>query len=391
MSTVAAMSIGSLTTWAERAEQAQRVLVGSYWDARRRSFRVTDRWRPGRAHWHYWWQAHALEATVDAAARSGSAAARQRVAELVAGIVRRTGGQVVNDYYDDMAWMGLALLRATRLGVVDALHLVRRLWSEILGGWDQRHGGVVWRRGDTYTNAPANAPAAILGARLHQCAPADADEDLDWARRIADWLHTTLVDPTTGIVWDGVHPESDERPSAEVYTYNQGTVVGADVELHRSTGDGGFLRRAERTAGAALTRLTDPVTALLPAEGDGDGGLFKGILARYLGELVLASPAGPAGETSKAILATLHCNGIALAAAAASSPVGPDWSRPEAGSGSLSTHLSAVLLLETLARLERLLPQEIALPPPRAEPATTRPPPAQRMRCAAVQFDRVRR
>jgi len=381
VSTVAAMSMGVVTAWLRRAEQAQRVLVDRYWDRRRRLFRVTAGRGFAAARWHYWWQAHALDACIDAAERTESADALQRVADLVEGIVQRNGGDVVNDYYDDMAWMGLALLRADQIGAVNAGPLVRRLWTEIRGGWDGRHGGIVWRRGDTYTNTPSNAPAAMLGARLHRYA--GAADDLRWARRIVDWLHDTLVDRETGIVWDGVHPDAGERLSRELYTYNQGAVVGADVELHRSTGDDSYLRRAELTAGAAVTRLADPVTGLLPPEGDGDGGLFKGILARYLGELIAAvgrpavgrpvvgRPAvGTAGEV---VLAALHRNGAAVGEAAGIGTVGPDWSRPAAGPGSLSTHLSAVLLLETLARLDMPLPAEVARPPPAAEPGLSVP------------------
>jgi predicted alpha-1,6-mannanase (GH76 family) len=362
VSTVAAMSMGVVTSWADRADRAYRVLIGRFWDGRRRLFRPSDRRRVLAAPWHYWWQAHALDACVDAVARTGSAEACRRVSDLVAGVQRRNGGRIENDYYDDMAWMGLALLRAEQLGLADAAGLVRRLWVAIRAGWDPRHGGIVWRRGDTYTNTPANAPAAILAARLHRYG--GSDEDLTWARRIVDWLHETLVDAQTGIVWDGVHPETGERPSPELYTYNQGTVVGADVELFRCTGDGGHLRRAERTATAALTRLAEPVTGLLPAEGDGDGGLFKGILARYLGDLVTTAPPGSADSASRRVLATLRRNGVAVAQAAPGGTVGPDWARPEAGSGSLSTHLSAVLLLESLARVDTLLPEEISLPPP---------------------------
>jgi predicted alpha-1,6-mannanase (GH76 family) len=354
------MAIAGTTSGSDRAQRAQQVLVARFWDARRRLFRVSDRLRLVRSHWHYWWQAHALDACVDAAVRTGAARDRSRVGELVGGILRRNGGQIVNDYYDDMAWMGLALLGAEQAGLVDALPLVRELWSDIVAGWDDRHGGIVWRRGDTYTNAPANGPAAILAARLHE--RTGAQDQLDWARRITDWLHTTLVDPETGLVWDGVHPETGEEPSRALYTYNQGTVVGADVELHRATGDEAYLRRAERTATAALSRLTDPA-GLLAAEGDGDGGLFKGILTRYLGELVGALPATSALRSD--LLRDLQRNGAAVATAAG--PVGPDWARPEDGSGSLSTHLSAVLLLETLARLDLPPPGRNGRSPPRHE------------------------
>ncbi len=334
-------------SWSERAESAQRVLVDSFWDSRRGLYRAAPRRRPFPSpQWHYWWQAHALDAGVDSVARSGDPCARERVRAHVAGVVRRSGGSITNDYYDDMAWMALALLRADEVAGVDTAAPVAELWGDIRGGWDSRHGGVVWRRGDTYTNTPANAPAAVLAARLHR---RDGDPgDLHWARRIEDWQQATLVDPDTGLVWDGVHPQTDPAPSRELYTYNQGTVVGAEVELFRITGDRVHLDRARRTATAVLEHFVDPGSGILPAEGAGDGGLFKGILARYLGELVMAAPDD---DLSRRVLAALRRNGDAVAAAGGE-PVGPDWNRPGAGDPSLSTHLSAVLLLEALARAD---------------------------------------
>ena len=351
--------------WAERAEAAQRVLTERFWDDGRGVFRVTARRRLlGMPHWHYWWQAHALDALVDAAIRRGARpAGRDLVGAHVTGILRRNGGGIVNDYYDDMAWMGLALLRADDLTGVDTAGLVRELWADIRGGWDRRHGGVLWRRGDTYTNAAANGPAAVLAARLHA---RDGDPaDLEWARRIDGWLRATLVDQETGLVWDGVHPGTDSHPRRELYTYNQGSVVGAGVELYRATRDLGHLAQASRAAAAALSRLPGSAAGLPPAEGTGDGGLFKGILARYLGELVLAALESPPGgfgasgpvpsgvrETAGASLGMLATAGTSVAPVAATDPVGPDWTAPAAEAGSLSTHLSAVLLLETVARLE---------------------------------------
>lgn len=334
-------------TWSQHAEQTQRVLVDAFWDGRRGLYRIA----PGRRllptpQWHYWWQAHALDAAVDAVARTGSPADRERVAAHVAGIVRRNGGRIPNDYYDDMAWMALALLRADEVAGVDTRSLVAELWSDIRQGWDDRHGGIVWRRGDTYTNTPANAPSAILAARLHRRHGAAAD--LGWARRIAGWQQQTLVDPDSGVVWDGIHPETDPGPSRDLHTYNQGTVIGAEVELFRLTGDRDHLARARRTAAATLERFTDPATGLLPAEGAGDGGLFKGILVRYLADLLLADPED---DTGGRLRAALRRNGEAVARAGGN-PVGADWGHPDGGDRSLSTHLSAVLLTEGLARAD---------------------------------------
>jgi predicted alpha-1,6-mannanase (GH76 family) len=360
--------------WRGWAANAQRVLVDRFWDRRRQLFGVnTTRCRLWQPHWNYWWQAHALDVLVDAAAREGDQGAeeRARISAFIPAIVRRNGGQIVNNYRDDMAWMGLALLRAQDVAEVDTASLVRQLWAEILAGWDPDHGGIIWRRGDTFTNTPANAPAALLGARqyAHSAEPAD----LTWARTIDGWLHATLVDATTGVVWDGIHPETDPAPSSKLFTYNQGTVIGASLELHRITGEAEHLARARLVTQATLDRFVRAEDGILVDEGSADGGLFKGILARYLGEFVLAdgssAGSGPAADLARQLASRvaelLRRNGAAVAPVAARAPVGPDWARPEVGAGSLSTHLSAVLLLETLARLEAA---GVVLEPPAAPP-----------------------
>jgi len=85
----------------------------------------------------------------------------------------------------------------------------------------------------------------------------------------------------------------------------------------------------------------------LPVEGAGDGSLFKGILARYLGDLVGADP-----DASQRVRAALASSGTAVAAAAGG-PIGIDWRHPATSEVGLGSEVSGALLLEALARLER--------------------------------------
>jgi predicted alpha-1,6-mannanase (GH76 family) len=355
-------------SWYPRAEDAQSILVSRFWDARHRLFRVHSPRRLRMPHWHYWWQAHALDALVDAASRHGSRDGPEvdRIAAHVAGIVARNGGTIRNDYYDDMAWMALAMLRAETLIDVSTSAYVDEMWSMIKAGWAER-GGIIWRRDDDYTNTPSNAPAALLAARLH--ARGGDPADLEWARRIEQWLYATLVDPDSGLVWDGVHP-TDPHPNRDHYTYNQGTVIGASLELHRITGEREFLARAAHVATGAVAKYTRERDGILPDEGIDDGGLFKGILARYLAEFVrraevVGDAAGVPGLAATGGAAADLLRRNAAAVAGAQEPVGPDWTRPGAGGGSLSCHLSAVFVLEAAAWLDAPTP---AVDDPRAPP-----------------------
>ncbi len=316
-----------MTIWAGRAAEASATLVDVFWNERRDLFGVASarrRLRPPR-HWHYWWQAHALEALV--LAGDGDRAAR-----LVRGVLRRNGGRITNDYYDDMAWMGLALHSwRTMAGPADAVasatadRLIADLMADLRQGVHPQHGAVLWRRGDTYLNVAANAPTAILAVRTG---------DETFARRLTAWLHDTLV-MADGTVLDGLHPGAGITRTG--WTYNYGTVIGADLAL-------GELDRARRVATAARRLVRDD--GVLPDEGRGDGSLFKGIFARHLGALVAAT-----GDTAGRDL-LIHNAEAAWASRSPGGLIGPDWSRRAERPFDLSAHLSGVLLFHTAAALD---------------------------------------
>ncbi|WP_019586134.1 glycoside hydrolase family 76 protein [Deinococcus apachensis] len=336
--------------WTDLAGEAQAALNTHFWDGEARLYRVCLPPRLVRPEdpFHYWWQAHALDTLVDAYVREGDGAHLTRAAELVEGVRRGNHGSLHNDYYDDMLWMALALLRLHRATsdprfLDDSLSL----WEDIRGGWNGHEGGgVAWRKTQLdYKNTPANAPAVILGARLYE--QTGEKEHLDFALEVLHWLQAHLIDPATGEVWDGVGREEPGRIDRDwAFTYNEGTVIGAGVAVWRATGDGAALDLARRTAVAAMKRY-GPV---LLAEGEGDGGLFKGILVRYLG-LLAREDAGSVAELE----AFLSEN--AAVAARHLSPAyhlnGPNWTAEPTLPLDLSAALSGVMLLESAAAVER--------------------------------------
>ncbi len=222
--------------------------------------------------WHYWWQAHLLDCLIDAELRDPDPVRRRRIAALVRGIRLRNAGRWTNRYFDDMAWLGLALERARTAGILDASRAITRLASELLAAWSDTDGGIPWRRGDVFRNAPANGPAAVLLARLgHVRRAADT----------VDWMLDRLRDPGTGLILDGIRPGGVLQ--RDVYSYCQGVVLGACVELATRED----VEDRKRFAAAVPPLVTAVADRLAPAgvlsgHGGGDGGLFTGILARYL-------------------------------------------------------------------------------------------------------------
>ena len=346
---VATRAVEAAVSARERAVESLEVLLARYWNEDLLLFDASDPCVDCNGTFHYWWMAHAIDGLLDGYELTGDDRYLEYVGKLHAGIRKRNGGHLFNDYYDDMLWMGLALLRAHELsGNEEYFNDARRLWFDIRGGWNDHYGGgIAWRKTQRdYKNAPANGPAVILCARLYA---KTGDKDyLDWAKRIYTWLDTHLVDPRTWIVWDGINRQGDGAiDKAWRFTYNQGTYIGASVALWEATGEGVYLQKARRTAMASQVHLTD-AQGIFQGEGQGDGGLFKGILIRYLVELLRVDPTVPL--IKDALIANAES---AWLARTKEGTFGPRWKLPvHSGPVDLSTNLSGVMLQVLTARLD---------------------------------------
>ncbi|MFI6042391.1 glycoside hydrolase family 76 protein [Nocardia sp. NPDC051321] len=229
--------------------------------------------------WHYWWQAHLIDCAVDAANRMPTPVRRKRIAALARSHRLRNITGWTNKYYDDMAWLAIALERAERTaGVTEARSGLIALEKPLYEGFNPAVGAVPWRIGSDYYNAPANGPAAIALLRLGRHAR---------AQEMADWLDATLRDPASGLILDGIHLPSGEieRP---VFSYCQGVVLGVETELAMHTGEPRHGERVHRLLEAVEEHLT--TRGIVNGGGGGDGGLFNGILARYLAVVALMLP-----------------------------------------------------------------------------------------------------
>ncbi len=340
--------------WAARADLAQQALVEHYWNAGLGMFDIETPCPNGECNtiFHYWWMAHAVEALTDGLERTGDSRYSELLDALYEGLLRRNGGAWPNELYDDMEWMAIGWLRAyNATGTEKYKEAALLLWQDIQTGWNEHMGGgIAWQKSQLdYKNTPANAPAVILAARLH--ARFGDEADLGWALRIYDWLKSNLVDPASGFVWDGMNRLGDGAIDKEwEFTYCQGVFIGAALELYRATGNDAYLHDAKRTAEAAARKLADPATGLLPNEGNGDAGLFKGIYVRYLAQLALADPSD-SGEAVKLVAGNAELL-WSKGRDAERTLFGPNWSEPPGGTVELGTQISGVILLEAAARLE---------------------------------------
>lgn len=296
-------------SWSLRADAAEEAVISRHvrrlWGLPGTALGVVA-WPPVRrerafARWHYWWQAHLIDNLVDAEERAPAARRRRRLTRIArAHRVRNLTGWT-NSYYDDMAWLGLALERAQRLHLVDNRRAIADLETELFEAWDPAHGGGIrWAKKSDFYNVPANGPAAIFLARTGK----------PWrAQAMADWIDATLVDPDTHLILDGIH--ADGRLETPVYSYCQGVVLGAETELAVRVGADRHRERVHRLVDAVSDHLTED--GVITGGGGGDGGLFNGILARYLSLVATSLP----GDTGDDVRARAIARGIVLASAEA--------------------------------------------------------------------------
>ena len=148
-----------------------------------------------------------LDCLVDAQQRDPRPERRTRINRQVRSHRLRNNFSWVNSYYDDMAWLALALERAARVAGVERKRALPKLADQFVKAWvPEDGGGIPWRKQDQFFNAPANGPAGIFLARY-----SDRNGDgVNRAEQMGDWIDRTLIDPETHLVFDGSEDE-DQR------------------------------------------------------------------------------------------------------------------------------------------------------------------------------------
>ncbi len=180
----------------------------------------------------------------------------------------RLGG---DRYYDDNAWVGLGLVQLERMrpgsGYLDR---AEELFRFALSGWDQRDtpnaGGVFWVEqghgagaSNHDRNTVSNAPNAELGLHLAELRGAEvATQGSVGPQEMYEWVLATLDasrgsgSPATGLFWDKLR--GDGTLDKAVWSYNQGSMVGANALLARRGGpaQAKYLARGEAIARKSL-------------------------------------------------------------------------------------------------------------------------------------------
>jgi predicted alpha-1,6-mannanase (GH76 family) len=337
-------------TYAATADSLQEKTYNTYISPNGNYF-VQD--NGGNSNYNYWPQAHVLDAFTDAFLRTKNEVYKQRMKSLLVGTKAANGNKYENDFYDDMEWLALASLRGYEATQdADYLAVANTLWTDIKKGENTNQGGgIAWRKSQLdYKNTPANAPAIIFACRLYRLQKNQAD--LDIAKRLYTWMTSTLVDQS-GIIWDGINSKRDGQLDKNKFTYNQGVYMGAALELYNVTKDVAYLEDAMRNANATIKDPDISPGGLMKSEGQGDGGLFKAVLVRYLTQVILSPDVTEANRNAyikymKYNAETLFTKGISRPALL----VSPDWKAQPSGTIDLTTQISGLTMMEAAATLK---------------------------------------
>ena len=338
--------------WIAFADSAQSSL-NFFWNSSGKYFTNTN----NTSAWaNYWPTAHALDVLVDLYLRNPNVTTKARMDEVIAGVKVKNGNTYINYYYDDMEWMALACLRAFKAtNDVQYKDVALLLWTDIKNGWsNDLGGGIWWRKDNSSKNAPSNLPAAILAARLYKAF--NNPTDLQWAKDIFQWQKTVLYEPNSGWVYDNIEANGNKNITWK-FTYNQGTFIGAALELYSITNTATYLSDAVKAADFAVNsgQLTDIANGILKDEGGGDGGLFKGVFIRYFNRLIIDGGIESGKKTQ--YLNFMKSNAQKLWNGGTNKNnilFGSAWNTAPASTTDLTTQLSGIMLFEAMAELKQL-------------------------------------
>jgi predicted alpha-1,6-mannanase (GH76 family) len=296
---------------------------------------------------HYWRNSHGIDVFIDGYLRTRDSKYLTRSKNLLRGIKLKHGSYKI-DYYDDMEWLAISSLRAYEITKdVEYLNVANELWGYIKLGLHTN--SFQWSEAcPDCRNTPANTPAVIFAARLYRVTGNAAD--LQIAKDVYAWVKSILVDPVSGAVWDK-YDAGTGVVSKSRYSYNQGTFVGAALELYKITGDMTYMSDAIKTADYAITNQIGGV--LYPNSGGGDGGLFNGILVRYLA--LFAREGNIAQNKRDEYINIIKSTATAMKVHPANNTIDSRWSTPPADEiTDFSSQLSGVMLIEAAATFDRI-------------------------------------
>ncbi|KAF2100101.1 hypothetical protein NA57DRAFT_75603 [Rhizodiscina lignyota] len=253
--------------------------------------------------WHttaWWTSANCLQALTDLQTVCPSCATKPTVQDVIATTHKQaqvagyTG--FIGTYYDDEAWWALAWVRAYDLTKNQQyLDTATAIFEDMLStGMNATCGGIWWRKKEPKKHtAIANALFISLAAHLANRHP-NKSFYYGWATKNYKWFQKVGYLKNCQIQ-DSLNVPNSCDLIGQFWTYNQGVILGAILEMNKFAADSSLIAEAHCIADHAISRfsdrngilheLWDNNTSRYPFPVGHDGITFKGVFMRNLGLL----------------------------------------------------------------------------------------------------------
>ena len=264
----------------------------------------------------------------------------------------------LNGFYDDEGWWALAWIR-----VFDVTYDPRYLQTSAFIYEDMKAGGspcggIWWDKSHSSQVAIANELFLSVAASLANRADALNDTSRnkayyhDTALKQWDWFLQSGLVNGDGLVNDGLDNDTCTNNHETVFTYNQGVVLGALVELYRAAPNPSYINFALSIAHSAIDHLSDENGILTePCDRTGycdvTGAQFKGVFIRNLPPLYYASADAKIKEFVQRNAASILANDTND-----KGQMGAHWAGPIDDEPNASTHSSAMDALVAAVAIE---------------------------------------
>lgn len=237
--------------WTAHADKIDEKLIENFMNTDRGTFWYTDQDRTNESTYCYWPQAHAMDVLIDAYLRIPEGDARRSTyAGYMSKWYDNKGNNYGNSYWGTY---GFRQCLHRRLGVdhpdVDphvrgyrSTEIPRRRSQDLRGDSDRpldrrrerRRHPLELRRREQQERLLERSGRPLRHAPCGPISPEGAERDqyLADAKKIYNWLSSTLYNPLTGAVSDNM---KNGVINGGALTYNQGTFMGAAHELYKAT------------------------------------------------------------------------------------------------------------------------------------------------------------
>ena len=121
--------------WDAAADSSSVTLIDRFWNTEENYFNYGN--DGSIKDFHYWPQAHAMDVMIDAYNRTGDSKYSDLFDKWYVGIKAKNGGSYWNNFYDDMEWIALTMIRLYEVTDENKyLETSQEMWNEIKTGWN---------------------------------------------------------------------------------------------------------------------------------------------------------------------------------------------------------------------------------------------------------------